>query len=84
MLIILAFRIFTFSLKIQEAYRVNTETINTKTQQSIVRYKEAFDPLLMMGLIFELGRTQRENLTDEQWRQISGCHELLAAIFRNE
>jgi len=59
-------------------------TINPKTQQSIVQYKEAYDPLMMMGLIFELGRTQRDSLTDEQWRQISGCHDLLATIFRNE
>lgn len=63
---------------------ITDRSINQKTQISIVQYKEAYDPLLMMGLIFELGRTQRENLTDEQWRQISGCHELLAAIFRNE
>lgn len=58
--------------------------ISEKTQKHICNYLTACDPLLMMSLLMEFGRVQRHDLTDEEYRQISACHNLIAALFRNE
>lgn len=63
----------------------NTEKqINPKAQEYITHYMEACDPLAMTSLLMQFGRIQRNDLTDEEYRQIAGCHNLLIALYRNE
>jgi len=63
---------------------MNTEIIRAKTQKQIAQYLEVSDPLHMMSLLMQFAQTRRYDLSDEQYREISCCHNLLAAIFRNE
>jgi hypothetical protein len=64
---------------------IDTEQlIKPKSQEYIAKYLKACDPIVMMSLLMEFGRTHRHDLTEEEYRQISECHNLLGVIFRNE
>jgi hypothetical protein len=53
-------------------------------QEHILEYKQACDPLYTMALLIDLMRKSQADLSEEDWRQLAGCHNLLAAVLRNE
>jgi hypothetical protein len=63
---------------------VATPEVGKELKEYILEYKENYDPLYMMQLLVELLEKQWVNLSEEDYRQFAGCHNLLAAIVRNE
>jgi hypothetical protein len=60
------------------------QDISEALQRRVAQYKEAHDPLYMMGLLFDFASRRADDLSEEDWRQIAGCYNMLAAMVRNE